>query len=131
MMRIKQVTKDYVALEVSERLVRQDYDLVVPELERLMAVNEGHLNVLLEVHGFKGWDPETLGASVEFDVKQSHRDGRVAIVTEAARKSDGRQIARPLLSGTQRFFELGARSEAESWLRGSSYTSHERRPATY
>jgi hypothetical protein len=116
MMRIREITKDYVTLEVSKKLVRQDYDIVVPELERLMAVNDGHLNVLLELQDFKGWEPQALGREESFDVKRRHDFGRVAVVGEKSLEKLATRVSAPLFSGEIRFFPQDTLGEARQWL---------------
>lgn len=116
MMRIKNVTSHYITVEVSEKLVRQDYDLVVPELARLMAVNGGRLNVLLELNNFRGWDPTALAEHIEFEVKHGHASGKVAVVGEQSDEHLGERVAHPLFSGELRFFDRHARRHAKDWL---------------
>ncbi len=116
MMRIKEVTPDYVTLEVSETLVRQDYDLVLPELERLVAVNCGHLNILLDLHDFEGWEPEALGVEQHFALKQRHDRGKVAIVAEPVDEARGNRVAAPMFSGDLRFFDRASTPDARHWL---------------
>lgn len=127
MMRVREITRDYVVVEVSQQLVRQDYDLVVPKLERLMSASGGRLDVLLDLHDFEGWNPASLGDQEHFDVKDRHHSGKVAIVGRRECAEVGCRIARPLFSGEQRFFPItgdkptgedrGARQQALEWLR--------------
>ena len=120
MMRFKEVTRDHVVLEVSEQLVRQDYDLVLPRLERLMSTGAGKLDVLLDLHDFKGWNPPALGHQEHFELKRRHRVGKVAIVGPRACEDAGLRIAKPLFSGELRFFPSSNRSSglqhALEWL---------------
>ena len=66
MMRIKDVTDDFVTVEVRETLVPQDYSIVMPELVRLSEKSQGDFNVLVELLDFRGWEPPELGKQARF-----------------------------------------------------------------
>jgi hypothetical protein len=114
MMRIKDVTDDFVTVEVRETLVPQDYSIVMPELVRLDEKSHGSLNVLVELLDFRGWEPPELGTRARFGVAPLGASGRVAVV--GADGGSGRRLARPLFRGEVRTFPLHARAEAEAWL---------------
>lgn len=113
MMRIKDVTDDFVTVEVRETLVPQDYSIVLPELLRLSEKSHGGLNVLVELVDFRGWEPPELVRQARFRAAPLGASGRVAVVGDGGA---GSQLAGPLFRGELRTFPVNARGEAEAWL---------------
>ena len=118
MMRIKEVTEDYVTVEVREVLNEQDYAIVMPELTRLSRRWRDGFNVMLELREFRGWDPPELRTQARFEARPFGTPGRVAVVGTDER--GGRSLARPLFAGELRTFQPQARAEARAWLSRSA-----------
>ena len=118
MMRIKDITDDFVTVEVRETLVAQDYSIVVPELARLSARSHGSFNVLVELRVFRGWEPPELRTRARFDTTPLGSSGKVAVV--GVDEGSGLRLARPLFRGELRTFPPHARAAAEAWLSESA-----------
>ena len=57
-----------LAVHVSGKLAKADYEYFVPEFERLVR-EHGKLRVLFDMTGFHGWDAGALWEDMNFDIK--------------------------------------------------------------
>ena len=66
-----------LAVHVSGKLAKADYEHFVPEFERLVR-QHGKLRVLFDMTGFHGWEAGALWEDIKFDVKHfvGHRTAR-------------------------------------------------------
>ena len=88
-----------LAVHVSGRLAKADYEHFVPEFERLV-LQHGKLRVLFDMTGFHGWDAGALWEDIKFDIKHFADIERVAMIGEksgsrAWRSSANRSRKRP------------------------------------
>jgi len=67
MMTLQTDPSGLTTIEVSGRLEHQDYERVLPELERI--VGQGNARVLLELRDFKGFTPKALVDELKFDIR--------------------------------------------------------------
>jgi hypothetical protein len=65
-----------LAVHVSGKLAKADYEHFVPEFEWLV-LQHGKLRVLFDMTGFHGWDASALWEDIKFDIKalRRHRTG--------------------------------------------------------
>jgi hypothetical protein len=79
-----------VAVQVTGKLVKADYERVVPELDRLIR-QHGKVSLLFELTGFHGWDAGGLWDEMT-------------------------NFCKPFTKATIRYFEQGNAPEARKWL---------------
>ena len=68
-----------LVIHLSGKLEVADYELVVPECERLIR-QHGKLSILFEMAEFKGWDAGALWEEIKFDIEHFADIKRVAMV---------------------------------------------------
>lgn len=118
MMKLKQQRSDEFVLEVSGTLTREDYEQVIPEVEKIVS-EQGKVRALVELNEFKGWTPVSLVDELRFDVRHRNDIEKVALVGEGRVQEAMAQIASPIFSGEVRFFPKEKMSEAKVWLAAS------------
>lgn len=107
---------DPVEIEVSGKLTEADYEVLVPEVERL-AQERGPLRIYIELSDFRGWSPSGLWREVEFDVRHQDAMKRVAIVGEKAWEEWGTRLSKPFFKADVRYFPSEKAGAARSWVR--------------
>jgi hypothetical protein len=105
-----------VAVWVTGKLVSSDYEQLVPELDRLIAVH-GRLRLLFELTTFQGWEPIALWDEVKFDVKHFSDIERVAIIGDKKWEHGMASFYKPFTHATVRYFLLADAAEAWKWWR--------------
>jgi len=104
-------------VQVSGRLVREDYRQFVPRFEQLLQTH-GKLRLLFEMSDFHGWDAEALWDDLKFDVKHFNDIERVAMVGETKWQQWMASFCRPFTSAKVRYFDKAQLAEAVAWLEG-------------
>jgi hypothetical protein len=103
-----------LVLQVSGKLVREDYEHFAPEFERLVR-QHGKLRVLFDRIGFHGWEAGALWQDIKFDSKHFADIERPAMVGE--NKWHGMATFRkPFTAATIRYFDHVNAGEARRWL---------------
>lgn len=105
-----------VGIEVSGRLTDADYKKLVPELERRIE-EHGALRILFAMRDFKGWTAGALWDDLSFDVEHNREIERAAMVGEKSWQRWMTQLMKPFAHAETKYFELGERDAAWSWLR--------------
>src|SRR5579863_8238691 len=72
-------TTKVLAVRVSGKLTKEDYERFVPEFERLVK-EHGKIRVLFEMTDFHGWEAGALWQDIKFDVKHFTDIERLAMV---------------------------------------------------
>jgi hypothetical protein len=106
-----------VFVRVSGKLVKEDYERFVPEVERLIAVH-GKVRVLFEMHDFHGWAADALWEDIKFDVRHFNDIERLAMVGEKKWQQWMSSFCRPFTKARIRYFESHEADKAREWIRG-------------
>lgn len=109
---------DVVEFYVSGTLTGDDYDRLVPVLERL-AAERGPLCMYIELHDFHGWTPAGLWKDLRFDAKHQDDMERIAIVGESRWEEWATRLSQPFLKADMRFFPPGEEGVARRWAAGN------------
>ncbi len=105
---------EFVAVRVSGKLDRSDYDLIIPLLEQKIA--EHHkVSLLWEMVGSERWTLSGLWEDTKFDVKHAQDFKRIAMVGEKRWEELTTQLMKPLTSAEVKYFDLSERREAFKW----------------
>jgi len=104
-----------LAVHVSGRLAKSDYEEFVPEFERLFR-QHGKLLVLFDMTGFHGWDAGAAWEDIKFDLKHFADIKRVAMVGETKWQQNMATFCKPFTMATVRYFDHADAAEARKWL---------------
>jgi hypothetical protein len=108
-----------LAVHISGKLVKLDYEHFVPEFERLVR-QHGKLRVLFEMTGFHGWDAGALWADVKFDIKHFADIERLAMIGDKRWQHGMATFCKPFTKATIRYFDHAESAQARKWLCESS-----------
>jgi hypothetical protein len=105
-----------LAVRVSGKLTREDYERFVPGVERLIQ-QHGKLRVLCEMSDFHGWTAGALWEDIKFDLKHFRDVERLAIVGEMKWQKGMVVFCRPFTTAGIKYFDHSQVNEARAWLR--------------
>ena len=109
-------TPGLVEFEVSGTLSGDDYERLVPRLERLVA-ERGPLRIYIELHDFHGWSPAALWKDLRFDARHQDDMERIAVVGEKRWEEWAIGLSQPFMKADMRFFRMDEAEEARRWVR--------------
>lgn len=104
-----------LAVHVSGKLAKSDYEHLVPEFERLCRLH-GKLNVLFDMTGFHGWTAGALWEDIKFDLTHFGDIERLAMVGDKKWQEGMATFCKPFTKATIRYFEHTDSVEAKKWL---------------
>jgi hypothetical protein len=104
-----------LAVHVSGKLARVDYEHFVPEFERLVGLI-GKLRVLFDMTGFHGWEAGALWADIKFSIKHFSDIERLAMVGDKKWEHGMAMFCKPFTKVTIRYFDHADAAEARKWL---------------
>jgi hypothetical protein len=104
-----------VAVQVTGKLVKADYESCVPEFDRLIR-QHGKLRLLFELSGFHGWEAGALWDEIKLDIKYFADIERLAVVGDKRWEQDMVTFYKPFTKATIRYFDQGNAAEARKWL---------------
>ncbi len=104
-----------LAVHVSGKLVKADYEHFVPEFERLVG-QHGKLRVLFDMSNFHGWDAGALWADTRFAVKHFADIERIAMVGEKKWQHGMATFCKPFTKAKVQYFERVDAEKARTWL---------------
>jgi hypothetical protein len=107
-----------LAVHVSGKLAKVDYEDFVPEFERLVQ-QHGKLRVLFDMTDFHGWEAGALWEDIKFDIKHFADIERLAMVGEEKWQKGMATFCRPFTKATIRYFDQGDAAKARRWLDAS------------
>ena len=93
-----------IAVHVSGKLVKADYELFVPEFDRLVA-QHGKLRVLFDMTGLLGWDAGALWADTKFAIKHFADIERIAMVGEKKWQHGMATFCKPFTKAKVEYFD--------------------------
>jgi len=107
-----------LAVHVSGKLAKADYEHFVPEFERLVR-ERGKLRVLFDVTSLHGWDAGALWEDTKFAIKHFADIERLAMVGEKRWQQVMATFCKPFTKATIRYFDHADGAEARTWLAGA------------
>ena len=105
----------FVKVHVSEKLTKEDYQHLVPEMERLIK-ERGKVRLLFEMSDFHGWEASALWEDIKFDLKHFSDFDRLAVVGEKKWQEGMTHFCRPFTTAKIRYFDHSQADEARTWL---------------
>ena len=109
-------------VQVTGRLVHEDYEQFVPEFERLLS-EHGKLRLLFEMVDFHGWSVCALWDDIKFDVKHFSDIEQMAMVGDEKWEKGMSVFCKPFTRAKIQYFDRSAIGEARKWLEGVSVDS--------
>ena len=104
-----------IGFELSGKLHDEDYQVLVPEVEKVID-REGSVRLLLHLVDFQGWDLHAAWDDMKFGVKHYRDFERVAIVGDKTWEEWMARLATPFTSSGSRFFHDDEIEAAWDWL---------------
>jgi len=104
-----------LAVTLSGKLQREDYEKFVPEVERLVR-QHGKLRVLVRMHEFHGWSMGALWEDLKFDWKHFGDIERLALVGDSKWEAGMAAFCKPFTKATVRYFDEKQADEAARWV---------------
>jgi hypothetical protein len=104
-----------VAVQVTGKLLKADYERFVPELDRLIR-QHGKLCLLFELTDFHGWEAGALWDEIKLDIKHFADIERLAVVGDKRWEHDMVTFYKPFTKATIRYFDQATAAEARKWL---------------
>jgi hypothetical protein len=105
-----------VAVQVTGKLVKADYEDFVPEFERLVR-QHGTLRVLFDVADLHGWDAGAAWEDIKFDFKHFSDIERLAMVGDKKWQHGMAMFFKLFTKATIRYFDQANAADARKWLR--------------
>jgi hypothetical protein len=105
-----------VAVQVTGKLVKADYECCVPEFDRLIR-EHGKLRLLFELPDFHGWEAGALWSEIKLDIKYFADIERLAVVGDKKWEQSMVTFFKPFTKATTRYFNQADAVEARMWLR--------------
>jgi hypothetical protein len=102
-------------IHLTDKLVKADYDVFVPVLERLIKEN-GKIRLLVEMHDFHGWSCCAMWQDLKFDIKHFSDIERLALVGEAKWEKGMAVFCKPFTTAKVRYFDHTKVAEARDWI---------------
>jgi hypothetical protein len=112
----KEVAAKIVYIAVSGKLEKEDYELLVPEMERAIE-QHGKIRLLFKLLDFHGWSVGAAWEDTKFGVKHFNDIERLAIVGENKWEKGMAIFAEPFTTAKVRYFDIAERDEAERWMK--------------
>jgi hypothetical protein len=104
-----------LAIQVIGKLVKSDYQHLVPEFERLIQ-QHGKVRLLLDMTDFHGWEAGALWDEIKFDIKHFADIERIAIVGDKKWEEGMATFFKPFTKATVRYFDHADATESRKWL---------------
>jgi len=104
-----------LAVHVSGKLVKADYEQFVPAFERLVR-QHGKLRVLFDMTGFHGWEVSAAWEDTKFAIRHFADIERLALVGEKKWQHGMATFCKPFTQAMVRYFDHADAAEARKWL---------------
>ncbi|MBS0001019.1 MAG: STAS/SEC14 domain-containing protein [Cyclobacteriaceae bacterium] len=112
---INQDDTDVLAIEVTEEITRDDYDMMVSAFERKLKKEE-RIKVYVEFESFDSIIPGVIREDLKFDTKHANYFSRIAVVGDLKWKDWMTKTILPFTSAEVRYFSRSDRVIAKRWL---------------
>ena len=104
-----------LAVHVSGKLIKADYEHFVPEFERLVR-QHGKLCLLFDMASFHGWEASAAWEDFKFGVEHFADIEKIAMVGEKSWQHGMANFCKPFTTATVRYFDHADAAEARKWL---------------
>jgi hypothetical protein len=109
---------EFVEIDLSNKLSKEDFQSFVPEMERLIQ-QRGKLRVLVRMHDFHGWTSGGLWEDMKFETKHFKDFDRIAFVGEKRWEATLSSFCKALTPAEIRYFDADQLDAARAWLQSA------------
>jgi hypothetical protein len=102
-------------VHVSGKLVKADYELFVPEFERLVR-QHGKISMLFDMTDFHGWEAAAMWEDTKFAIRHFADIEKLAMVGDKKWQQGMAMFCKPFTKATVRYFDHTDADEARKWL---------------
>lgn len=102
-------------ITLTGRLEKEDYELFVPEIEKLME-RHGTVRILVELRDFQGWSAGALWEDTKFGFRHFNDIDRIAIVGDRAWEKGMALFCKAFTRAEVRYFDVAEMPEARAWI---------------
>lgn len=113
----KAAGKQLLVVRASGKLSKEDYELFIPEVERLIK-QEGKIRLLFDMQNFHGWEAGALWEDIKFDLKHFSDIERLAMIGDKKWEEWMAMFCIPFTTAEIRYFDHEQMAEAERWIAG-------------
>ncbi|WP_432798499.1 STAS/SEC14 domain-containing protein [Poriferisphaera sp. WC338] len=106
--------KEVVGLKAIGKLKHEDYEQVVPEVEKMIE-DRGKLRLVLLADEFEGWNLKAFWNELRFDARHRRDFTKVAIVGKEKWHNHAAKLSNLLMKGEIRYFDIAQVDEAWHW----------------
>jgi translation initiation factor IF-3 len=114
---VETTNPNIIAVRVSGKLSKADYETFVPEVERLIEEHD-KVRILFEMRDFHGWELGALWEDTKFDIKHFTHIERLAMLGDKKWEKGMAAFCRPFTTAKIRYFDVADEAEARSWITG-------------
>ncbi len=111
----KRANHKIVVVHASGKLTKEDYELFLPEVERLIK-EDGKIRLLFEMRDFHGWDAGALWEDIKFDFKHFADIERLAMVGEKKWEEWMAKFCQPFTKAKIHYFDQTQAEEVRNWI---------------
>ena len=104
---------DYIAIRLSGKLIKEDYETLVPLLETRF--EQGSVKMLVELHDFHGWSLAAAWEDTKFGLHHYSDIERIAMVGESSWQHGMVAFCKPFTKAGIEYFD-GDVAAAQAWL---------------
>jgi hypothetical protein len=104
-----------LAVRVSGKLAKADYERFVPEFERLVGLH-GKLYVLFDLIDFHGWTAGALWEDTKFAMHHFSDIERLAVIGDKKWQKSMATFCKPFTKAEIKYFDRSLATEARKWL---------------
>lgn len=119
MYRLEVGPENVATIHVSRTLTADDYQALVPELQRLIE-EHGKIRLIWDMKNFEGWQPGALWQDAKFDLRHNDDVERIAMVGEARWENLMTQLMKPFAKAKVKYFDQAAYEDAQRWIQKGS-----------
>jgi hypothetical protein len=101
---------------VTGKLEKEDYELIVPEMEKQIVAHKP-IRLFLELRDFEGWSASAFWEECKLGYKHLGDDvERIAVVGDQKWEEGLTNFVKPFTSTEIRYFDATEREAAENWI---------------
>ncbi len=104
-----------LVVSVSGKLVKEDYEHLVPEVDRLIR-EHGKIRILFQMQDFHGWTTAAMWEDTKFGFRHLHDLERLAMIGETRWQKGMAVFCRPFTKAEVRYFDHAHSDEARRWV---------------
>jgi hypothetical protein len=116
-------------VSLSGKLVKEDYEIFVPSVERLVK-QHGKLRMLVRMHDFHGWTAGAIWEDTKFAAHHFRDIERLAVVGETKWQRGMAVFCKPFTTAQIKYFDQVEDDKARAWLGETSGPDAAKKPAT-